>query len=75
MRTYMKVYFSSNGKSPREVLSKMEALGWKPVIGDYDFVWEGGLSDSLGDMFLEHLDKVHEALSDCDVRYCFISKR
>ena len=49
LRTYMKVFFNSEGASPAEVVEKMKSMGWKTVVGDYDFVWEGGVSDSVGD--------------------------
>ena len=74
MRTYLKVFFSSEGATPEEVVKRMESIGWKTVIGDFDFVWEG-LSDSVGRAYLDALGKAHQTLSGCKVRYTIVTKR
>ena len=75
MRTYIKVFFDSEGASPGEVVNTMHELGWKTVVGEYDFVWEGGISDSVGSLYLDQMNKLHAALKGLKVKYTIISQR
>jgi len=39
MKLYVKVYFTS-GADPLQVAEEMKDIGFKPVMGEYDFVQE-----------------------------------
>jgi DNA-binding ferritin-like protein len=40
METYLQVTFSSEGSPPSEVAERLRALGFKPIHGNYDFVYD-----------------------------------
>ncbi len=40
MKTYLNVTFSSEGAKPSEVIDRLRSLGFKPVMGDHDMVYE-----------------------------------
>ena len=65
MKTYLKMVHSSYGSSPVEIIEKIHELGWKPVIGKYDFMveWE----DVKG--FYEKVNALHDGLKGFKVQY------
>jgi len=73
VKTYMKLVFSSEGAKPSEVIRRLEDLGWKPVIGEHDFVLESGPGEGVGESFRRMLDKLQEALRGTDVRFTVYS--
>ena len=38
MKTYLKLQFSSEGELPSVIIKKLEEQGWRPIVGDRDFV-------------------------------------
>ena len=46
METYLRVTFDSEGASPSEIAARLQALGFVPTQGNYDFVydWQGSAS-------------------------------
>jgi hypothetical protein len=58
MRTYLKIQFHSEGELPSKIIRDLEMLGWKPVIGEYDFVLEGGFGEGVGTSFLKRIDEL-----------------
>ncbi len=40
MKIYIKLFFSSEGPDPLEVLKKVKDIGFKPVFGQYDLTME-----------------------------------
>ena len=67
-KTYLTLWFNSEGKAPTSVMMKLQEIGFKPSIGKYDFVYdwkqEIGLEDisKLG-------DTVHKKLKGLKVLY------
>lgn len=70
MKTYVKIILSSDGESPRAINKRIEKLGFKPVLGEYDYVIETGIGDNLFDL----LEKLHNALKGSKAYYTVISK-
>jgi hypothetical protein len=73
MKTYLKIQFHSDGDNPSIVIDKLEKIGWKPVMGDYDFVMEGGFGEGVGPSYKKLSDLLHETLKDTGVRYSLYS--
>ena len=73
MKTYIKIQFSADGADPSKIISIFESLGWKAVVGEYDFVMEGGLGDSIGSSFKKTIDELNQALKGTGVRYSLFS--
>ncbi|MFW9887487.1 MAG: hypothetical protein ACFFER_04855 [Candidatus Thorarchaeota archaeon] len=71
--TKVSVWFNSEGASPSIVIKKMLELGFIPVRGAYDFVYEHEQSDmsesDLSESILEIADALHKALSGFRVFY------
>ncbi len=51
MKTYLTIYFDSEGVKPSEVTELLKKLGFEPMHGPYDFVydWKGsaGVEDVI----------------------------
>jgi hypothetical protein len=66
MKSYLKVYVSSEGAAPSEVVERLMRMGFQPVAGDYDFVIEWDENGSVQDM-IEVANQVHATLKGCKV--------
>ena len=61
-RTYLTVWFHSDGGRPSDITSRLLSMGFKPVTGNYDYVYEWDKKVStekalqLGDQIKEILD-------------------
>ncbi len=71
--TRVSVWFYSEGASPSQVMSKLQELGFKPVRGAYDFVYEHSAVDmtdaDLGSAIIEISNALHKTLSGFKVLY------
>ncbi|MGB9636446.1 MAG: hypothetical protein ACPL1Y_04270 [Thermoplasmata archaeon] len=61
MRTYITLHLHSDGATFSEVAELLEGLGFKPVKGYYDFVYEWDRKATVKDS-LWFADKIHTAL-------------
>ncbi|MGQ4870506.1 MAG: hypothetical protein ACP6IT_01560 [Candidatus Thorarchaeota archaeon] len=71
--TRVSVWFYSEGASPALVIKKLLELGFTPVRGAFDFVYEHKQNDmsekDLGSAILEIANALHEALKGFKVWY------
>jgi len=71
--TRVSVWFYSEGASPSQVISKLLELGFKPVRGAFDFVYEHNDVDmteaDLGSAIIEISNALHKTLSGFKVLY------
>jgi hypothetical protein len=68
LKTYLTIWFSSEGAGPVEVVDRLRSLGFKPMKGYHDHVYEYGKKVDLGDI-LQLTDKVHSTLKGLNVLY------
>ncbi len=68
MKTYLTVWFNSEGASPAVVVKKLRAMGFKPVKGRYDHVYDWGREIELEEI-LQIGTAVHETLKGLKVIY------
>jgi hypothetical protein len=68
LKTYLTIWFSSEGAGPVEVVDRLRSLGFKPMKGYHDHVYEWGKKVDLGDI-LQLTDKVHSTLKGLNVLY------
>lgn len=61
MKTYLVVWFSSDGAKPTEVTKRLLGLGFRPVKGNYDYVYEWGKNARTDDI-IRFGDKVQLTL-------------
>ncbi len=70
--TRVTVWFNSEGASPSTVVNKLTELGFEPVRGAYDFIYEheGDMTDNnLGNAIIEISSALHKTLSGLKVLY------
>jgi hypothetical protein len=68
MKTYLLIWFNSNGASPSDVNRRLMSLGFQPVQGPYDYVYDWGNNVDV-DEILRFGDKVHLSLQDSGVLF------
>jgi len=68
LKTYLVVWFSSNGIRPSEVTQRLMSLGFEPMQGSYDFVYKWEKRVSV-DKVLEFGDKVFLSLHGTGVLF------
>ena len=68
MKTYLTIWFYSEGASPLEVVERLRSLGFKPLKGYHDHVYDWNRNVNLMDI-LELANKVHETLKGLKVFY------
>ncbi len=61
MKTYLSVTFSSEGAKPSEIIMRLRSLGFKPIMGEHDMVYEWGNNATEEDS-LWFADKIHATL-------------
>ena len=61
MRTYLKIWFNSEGAGPVLVAEKLRSMGFEPIKGQYDHVYDWGREVDLEDI-LQIGTAVHETL-------------
>jgi hypothetical protein len=71
--TQVQVWFNSEGASPSEVIEKLTELGFTPVRGAYDFIYEHDSEeigeDDISTAILDIANAIHAALSGFKVFY------
>lgn len=68
MKTYLTIWFYSEGASPAEVVEKLRSMGFQPLRGYHDHVYDWGRKVDLMDV-LQLANKVHETLKGMKVFY------
>ena len=68
MKTYLMVWFNSEGAEPKKVVERLERIGFKPMRGPYDHVYEWTKDVDL-EKILQLGDIVHNALMGLKVLY------
>ena len=73
MKTYIKMSFSPDGASPKEVIKKMAEIGIKPVVGPFDFALDQ--KDGDAKQYLDKIAQIHEVLKGTDIRYEIVTEK
>ena len=68
MKTYLTIWFSSEGASPSEVVDRLRAMGFEPMKGHYDHVYDWRKRVNIEDI-IQLSDAVHETLKGFNVLY------
>ena len=68
MKTYLSIWFNSEGASPIEVVERLRSLGFKPLKGYHDHVYDWSRKVEIEDI-LKIANIVHETLKDLKVLY------
>ena len=68
MKTYLTIWFSSEGSGPVEVVERLRSLGFEPVKGYHDHVYDWKREPTL-DEVLQLVNNVHHTLKGLNVLY------
>ena len=68
VKTNIKVYCSSEGAAPREVIKQLKEIGFEPALGRFDFTYHWEADPSIEEV-MKLLDRVVEALKGKQVLF------
>ena len=68
MKTYITIYFNSEGGRPSEVVKSLTGLGFKPIAGPYDMVYEWPNHATVQDA-IEFADMIQDTLEGLGVMF------
>lgn len=68
MKSYLMIWFNSEGGKPSEINQRLMSLGFKPMHGSYDYVYNWDQNVSV-DEVLNFGDKVQMSLKDLNVMF------
>lgn len=68
MKTYLQIFFNSEGSRPSEILDTLMNMGFKPMKGSHDFVYDWDNNTHVKDI-VWFGDKIHESLKGHHVYY------
>lgn len=68
MKTYLVVWFSSEGARPSNVTDRLLGMGFKPIEGAYDYEYEWGHEANVKEI-LEFADRLHLELQGSAVHF------
>lgn len=67
-RTYLSIIFSTEGERPSEIISRLQSLGFKPITGMRDLVYEWSDHANVEDA-ISLIDMVHATLGGYNVLF------
>ncbi len=68
MKTYLTLWLYSEGANPTVIVEKLQNMGFKPIKGHHDFVYNWGRPVELEEIF-QIGNSVHETLRGLKVLY------
>ena len=68
MKTYLMIWFNSEGAEPLKVVQRLQGMGFKPIKGRYDHVYDWRREVGLEEV-LRLGNAVHETLRGFKVLY------
>ena len=68
MRTYLTIWYNSEGASPTVVAEKLQGMGFKAIKGRYDYEYNWGRTIELEEI-LQIGNAVHDTLKGLKILY------
>jgi hypothetical protein len=68
MKTYLIVWFNSNGAKPSDVTERLLSMGFRPIEGQHDYVYDWGTTPDVNDV-LKIGDQVQNVLKGSGVLF------
>ena len=68
LKTYLMIWFNSEGAEPKTVVDKLQEMGFKPMRGPYDHVYEWTKEADL-EKILQLGNTIHKTLKGLKVLY------
>jgi hypothetical protein len=70
MRTYVKMYFSSEGAGPLDIVEDMKKMGFRTEVGEFDFSVSWDTPEQYGNI----IKRVHTTLAGTRLRYTIMTR-
>ncbi|EQB64812.1 MAG: hypothetical protein AMDU3_IPLC00004G0390 [Thermoplasmatales archaeon I-plasma] len=67
-RTYLSIIFNTEGERPSEIISRLQSLGFKPITGSRDLVYEWEDHATVSEA-ISLIDRVHATLGGYNVLF------
>ena len=68
MKTYLVIWFNTDGTRSSEVTERLLSMGFRPIRGNFDYVYDWSKEVTVEDM-VSLGDQVHETLKGCNVLF------
>ncbi len=68
MKSYLTIWFNSDGASPTEITERLMSMGFQPQKGEYDYVYNWGSQPHTEDA-LNLANQVHATLKGCNALF------
>ena len=68
MKTYLTIWFSSEGAEPLKIAERLQGMGFKPITGQYDHVYDWNRDVNVEEI-LRLSNSIHETLKGLSVLY------
>ncbi|MBI1973613.1 hypothetical protein HYS54_02265 [Candidatus Micrarchaeota archaeon] len=64
MKTYLSLWFNSDGAKPTQVVQQVEKFGFRPLKGNYDFEYDWGSRSVSNEEILALNDRLQARLKN-----------
>ncbi|MEM0372689.1 MAG: hypothetical protein QXO69_02510 [archaeon] len=68
MKSYLSIWFNSEGARPMEITDRLMGMGFRPIKGEHDYVYDWGKQATVEDA-MNLIDQVHMTLKGCKVNF------
>lgn len=75
MRTYLTLFVSSEGSKASTIVDKLGAVGFRPILGLHDFVYEWEVRALTAEAVVELVDRVQGILKGDSVFLHFTTEQ
>jgi len=75
VRTYLTLFVSSDGGKASTVAEKLVAVGFRPVLGSHDFVYDWPTKAVTPQAVIELIDRVQGVLKGSNVTLHFMTEQ
>jgi hypothetical protein len=70
MKTYLIIWFNSEGAKPSDVTERLLSMGFRPVEGEYDYIYEWDSHTAIDDI-IKFGDQVQNTLKGSGALFKF----
>ena len=68
MKSYLSLWFNSEGARPMEVTDRLLGMGFRPMKGNYDYAYDWQKKATMDEAIML-AEKVHSTLKGCNVAF------
>ncbi len=68
MKSYLIIWFNSEGSKPSDVTERLMSMGFRPVKGNYDYVYDWGKKAGVKEA-ARMADRVQQTLGNSNIAF------